>query len=121
MGPSNMGNPVLWFPNDDSFGLLPSCTIPLICDFLDIISDCGLSQINYLLNPCNNILDLSFVDLSTCAIVRSGPLSIPEDVFLPIFKLSFVIDKMLLIRLLISIALNHPKKFLTFMELTILN
>ena len=48
---------------------------------------------NYLLNPCNNILDLSFVDLRTCAIVRSDPLSIPEDVFLPTFKLSFVIDK----------------------------
>ena len=53
---------IFWFPNDDSFALLPSCTIPWICDFLDIISDCGLSQINYLLNPCNNILDLSFVD-----------------------------------------------------------
>ena len=74
--------------------MLPSCTIPWICDFLDIISDCGLSQINNLLNPCNNILDLSFVDLSICAIVRSDPLSIPEDIFHPTFKLSFVIDKM---------------------------
>ena len=46
---------ILWFPNDDSFWLLPSCTISWICDFLDIISDCGLSQINCLLNLCNNI------------------------------------------------------------------
>ena len=80
LGDFNLPN-IMWFPNDDSFGLLPSCKIPWICDFLDIISDCGLSQINYLLNSCNNILDLSFVGLSICAIVRSDPLSIPEDIF----------------------------------------
>ena len=83
----------MWLPNDDGFGLLPSCTIAWICDFLDIFSDYGLSLINYLLNPCNNTLDLSFADLSICAVVRSDPLSIPEDVFRPTFKLSFIIDK----------------------------
>ena len=92
LGNFNLPN-ILWFPNDDGFGLLSSCTIPWICDFLDIISDCGLSQINYLLNSCNNILDLSFLDLSTCAIVRSDPLCIPEDVFHQTFKLSFGIEK----------------------------
>ena len=117
LGDFNLPN-ILWFPNDDSFGLLPSCIIPWICDFLDIISDCGLSQMNYLLNPCNNNLDISFVDLSTRAIVRSDQLSIPEDVFHPTFKLSFVIDKMQKSN---SNCLNHPKKFLTFIELTILN
>ena len=33
------------------------------------------------------------IDFSICAIVRSDPLSIPEDVLNPTFKLSFVIDK----------------------------
>ena len=34
------------------------------------------------------------MDLSICAIVRSDPLSIPEDVCHHTFKLSFVIEKM---------------------------
>ena len=53
----------------------------------------SIFRIYYLLNPCKNILDLSFVDLSTCAIVRPDPFSIPEDPFHPTFKISFVIDK----------------------------
>ena len=114
LGYFNLPN-ILWLPNDDCFGLHTSCTIPWICDFLDTLFDCGLSQINYLKNPCNNILDLPFVDLSICGIECSDPLSIPEDGFYLTFKLCFNIDKILLI----PIPTNHQKRFLTLIELNI--
>ena len=66
----------------------------------------------------NLIACISFVDLSICAIVRSDPLSIPEDVFHPTFKLSFVIDKMQNSNS--KCFKSSKKKFLTFIELTIL-
>lgn len=75
---------ISWHSLPDCGYLVPLTPCDWIADFVKMLSDLSLYQINFISNSLNRTLDLLFVDdPSICQVSRVHPISLPEDVYHP--------------------------------------
>lgn len=102
MGDFNMPS-ISWNYSDDDGYYVQTTANESVKDFLNMLYDLSLVQINGVQNEFSRILDLVFVnDKEDFLVTRSDPITVPEDKYHPAIELLFQNKPMILFHLSIQ-------------------